>query len=313
MPIRSSFIKLLLNREWTIAGPSAASRNGQTIASSRPSRKAVGVNVLNDFIRGGTMCLIRIAVLQAFAFVLIGSTTTCADGFFRRVPEVGEFAVYDAVLVIVFNQGDEPIEIPEYSGTPTLQCVEKTQIDGADFYWIEVLLDLTSPTERLATTCKLLIAAADLVDGDPIANFARGWEQESGAAEPVPLTAESMQDSTSPAPLILRAVFRGSEGESETLEQAQTAAINGNEVRIESAEHGDFAQYELSYTPTPGGKIPFSGWGTWWLHEDAGFGVAAAEQLWTTETHADVSIEYALQFSLKETGVDAVSALPDSE
>lgn len=257
------------------------------------------------------MSAVRFAILQAFACLLIGSSTTCADGFFRRVPEVGEFAVYDAVLVIGANQGNQPIEIPEYTGSLTLQCVEKIQIDGEDFYWMEVLLDLTNQTESMATTCKLLVAEADLLDGDPIANFTRGWEQESDAAEPVPLTAESLQVATSPAPLILRAVFWDSEGESETLEQAQTATINGNEVRIESAEHGDFAQYELSYSPSPGGTIPFTGWGTWWLYGDAGFGVAAAEQLWTTETQVDMSIEYALQFSLKETGADAVSALPD--
>ncbi len=258
------------------------------------------------------MNLARCITWITFACSLMIATTTSADGFFRRLPAVGESATYETVLLVTFHsEGNDAVDIPEFAGTLTLQCVEKTTIDEADYYWIEVLLAFESQTQPIEMTWKLLVAESDLVDGDPIANFSRGWQSSSVESEPVELTAEMLKDSAAPTPLFLRAVFCGPDGEPEMLDQAQTVVLEGNEVRIDAAEHGDFAPDEL--TSSTDTVEPLTGWGTWWLHDDAAFGVAQAEQLWTFSDTSAGNISFALQYTLKETGSNAVSTLPDHE
>jgi hypothetical protein len=142
------------------------------------------------------MNLARCITSITFVCSLMSATMTFADGFFRRLPEVGESATYETVLLVTFDsEGDDSMDIPEFMGTLTLQCVGKTTIDEADHYWIEVLLALESQTQPIEMTWKLLVAESDLVDGDPIANFSRGWQSSGVGTEPVELTAEMLKDS----------------------------------------------------------------------------------------------------------------------
>ncbi len=253
--------------------------------------------------------------LMTLACGLVTPSTASADGFFRRLPDVGESATFEAVLLVTFTaEGMEAVDTPECMGTLTLQCVGKTTLDEIDHFWIEVLLALDSQTQPIEMTWKLLVPASELVDGDPIATFVRGWQASSVGIQPVEiveLTPEILNDTTTPTPVFLRAVFRGPEEETETLDQGQTVVLEGIEFRIDAAEHGHFATDELkSRTDT---VSPLTGWGTWWLHDDAAFGVAKAEQHWTFSDTPPVNISFALQYTLKETGNNAVSALPDHE
>lgn len=242
---------------------------------------------------------------------LLTASKTHADGFFRRLPEVGESATYETVLLVT-NDGIEGFDIPELSGTLTVQCVGKTTIDDTQYYWIEVLLTLQNSTNpSLESTWKILVAESDLENGDPIAHYSRGWQSRSADAPPMEMTAESLADITNPTPLILRAVLLGPEAEPENVDQSQTVMLDGQEVQIDEAEHGDFALVELSGESDSSNSM--TGWGTWWLHENAAFGVAQAEQLWTIIHSEAGELDYALQFTLTETRSDAVSVFPDHQ
>lgn len=250
----------------------------------------------------------RFGLTVVLLWSLLSIPTAHAEGMLRRLPNVGEYAVYDTVLVVT-SGGNEDLDIPELTGTLTLQCVGIEEIDKEPHYWLEFLLVLENHEVPMQFTTKLLVSESQIQEGDPVENFARGWYLDSLISEPISLEHGHMEIASDPMPLWARAVFRGAKGDAEILEQAQTVTFGDQTLRIATAEHGNFEPDELlDDADLPN---PITGWGTWWLHDDVAFGVAATEQLWTIEVPEIGTIDFAIQCTLKEVGNDAVSALPD--
>ncbi len=252
----------------------------------------------------------RLAMTVVLLGSLLATTNVDAGGMFRRMPTVGENAIYETVLVVT-SEDIEGFDVPEMAGTLTLQCVGVEEIEETKLFWLEVVLEVESQQAPLQFTIKLLLSESQIIEGDPVSDFARGWYHDSQLGEPIALEPAHMDIASDPMPLWVRTVFRGVHGESETLGQSQTIEIGDHPLQIATAEHGDFEPDELlDDTDLPN---PLTGWGTWWLHEDAAFGVAATEQLWSIEVPDVGTFDFAIQCMLKEVGSGAVSALPEHE
>lgn len=255
--------------------------------------------------------MLRIPLITLGIAGLLSASIAQADGLFRRLPQPGEYAVYKTLLFVTSEEGEAFDRIPEIEGKLTLKCVGVEDIDGERHSWIEINTDYgdSSTLSSAAFTVKVLVADAEFLTGDPVENFVRGWYAAPESMEPTALTQEHVHSTTDQMPLWLRASFRGIEGDSETLDQSQTVEFGGCSLTIATAEHGNFAGDVLE--DDSNGRMPISGWGTWWLHEDAAFGVAAMEQLWSLEFEPVGTLDFAVQCTLTEFGADAVTQFPD--
>jgi hypothetical protein len=238
-----------------------------------------------------------------------------AGGFFRRVPEVGEWARYDLVMVVLVTYPDENSpapNFPEFTGTLTLKCVGEETINDVRHLWIESRLEFWSSDDIESDgswmILKLLVPADHVTDRDLAPHVVRGWTHfisAEGVSEWNPSIPNLQED-----PLHLVMLLSFPVGEEEvSREQNKTLTIDGEEVPLTRIETSPLAERDFEDS-----HAHFSGEATWWPSDDHAFGIAAAEQLWNMDTQEPFAVlaEWGMQMDLVETGTDAVSDLPQN-
>ncbi len=240
---------------------------------------------------------------------VVGLAATCeADGFFRRVPEVGEWARYDLTMKVAFpaKPDDAEFDVPAMVGSLTFRCVGEETIDDVRNLWLEARMDIADPdgTEHF-TLIKLLVPADQIVEGDLTEHAVRAWcagDQEEVRA--MDLAGGALLEE--PAAFAVLNAFPASRVAAGRRE-ARTITIDGEDVQLAAYETGDLPSREFDDADISGDAI-------WWPSADHAFGIAAAELRWIVMTPApeEMTMQYTSNMNLVETGTDAESELPDN-
>ncbi len=240
------------------------------------------------------------------ASVLITAIQCEAGGFFRRVPEVGEWARYEMNFRIKTSVGPKgPPMTHETEGVFTLKCVGSEEIDNTRHLWIECRFDYAPPEgEAFGTIYKILIPEDQILGGELTSENTRGWTAPVDS-EPQPLAFSSGASDKDSAAGTLMMLFGGSNPVAG--QQAErTVVVNDVEVELDHLETGSASGHEFV-------DMSVNLAATWWPHEDLAFGIASADLVWTM-TYANEILGDAqtdARFDLVATGTDAVSDLPD--
>lgn len=244
--------------------------------------------------------------LLLVALTICSSTTCDAGGFFRRVPEVGEWARYERPWQSTFSSTAAGTVESSGQSELTLKCVGEVETNGARHLWIEARLDLNNESWAVA---KLLVPEDEIVEGDLLDHAVAIWvASENYEPYKAPVDWESLQ--RDPCVNILVIMFPWTP-ETAPLEQERSVTIEDEDVLLTSAEAGDIARRivddEVGENETLTGSV------TWWPSADHAFGIAAADMRWRLHAQGDekARIESRFQMNLVETGMDAISELPD--
>ncbi len=228
-----------------------------------------------------------------------------ADGFFRRLPEVGEWARYEFVMEVDATAQEElDLHQGEFAGSLTLKCVGDEMIDEVEHLWLEARIDLTDVEGADGwVTVKLLVPADQVVDGKINANIVRGW-CVAAFEEPRPLILSDDDFIREPSALNMMNAFPDSHI-SAGRRAVRTLTVDGEEIPLAHCETGDLPQRDFLDTVLVGEA-------TWWPSADHAFGIAAAELEWSSaSTDLKEPYRFTSRMSLVEYGVDAESDLPE--
>lgn len=250
----------------------------------------------------------RFSLTLTVAFTLLAAADAHADGFFRRVPVVGEWASYDLQMTYSDNMKlgeDEPKPDDQaVTGTLTLKCVGEETIEEVPHLWLEVRFDIVEPDGKEPwMVVKVLVPTEEVVGENLSDHIVRGWSARDDAeAYEIDLDANGFDEDPSMfARMLVFPAYDGSVGRRES----RILTIDGEEVQLNHNESGT-----LLVLDTSEGQI--SGEATWWPSESHAFGIAAAELRWDMNAEPiAIQIEMTMQMDLMETGTDAVSDLPD--
>jgi hypothetical protein len=234
----------------------------------------------------------NITCLSVFVCLLLTSAPCDAGGFFRSVPEVGEWARYDITQVHTSDFG-KPSEISEVlPGSMVVKCVGEEVIDERRCLWIETCTDMKLAAEiEFSAVSKVLVPADELPRGALTNNYIRGWQQE-GQGEPIELS---------------------SSGDLSAAAAASTARMLSRTIVVNDEE------IELSYSETAPLPVREDENGIWrlemtiWPHDDLAFGVASMDVVSNQLNIGEISSTTLneTRYDLVETGTGAVSDLPD--
>ncbi len=248
--------------------------------------------------------------LTLVAMFLVSAAPLHADGLLLRTPEEGEYIVYDMLVVpIDEDEADQDQAMGEAHGTLRVACVGVEQADGATSRWIEMNVELAGGgNPDMHFVFKFLVPDDGVADEEAFLPFTRGWvrmgedaEVTEIAPDPIPLFH--------PGFLFMRTVLASAEEPEETSSE-KTLHINGEELVLSSAITGEFVplNQEVEETIT----MMQTGEGTWWMHDEHAFALAA-DIIWNMQLgEGGDSKGIAIQLEAVETGDDAVSELPDS-
>jgi hypothetical protein len=230
-----------------------------------------------------------------------------ADGFFRRLPEVGEWAKYDFAMEVSTASKDGQIEISEAAshGSLTLRCVGEEMIDDVPHLWLEADFEVIDYEggEHWAIA-KVLVPADQIVEGRINAHIMRGWSA-ADTEEPRALILDGENFDREPSAFSLMIAFPDSHI-SAARRAAHTVTVSGEEVELAHCETGDVPRREFT-------EANLVGEATWWPSADLAFGIAAAEQVWTsTMPDQPEPILMTLRMDLAEFGTEAESDLLDN-
>jgi hypothetical protein len=248
------------------------------------------------------MRTLLLALIAGFGF--LGAATCEADGFFRRIPEVGEWARYELTMESRISEKPENLEVPEIVGSLTLKCVGEESIDDMRHLWLEARMDYDyySGTSH-STLFKLLVPAEQIVDGDLKQAAVRAWCRES-EAEPRALVVAGDAFLQEHAAIAVLNAFPASHSTAGR-RQRKTMTIDGEEVQLAAYESGDLHPYELEVARIEGEAM-------WWPSADHAFGIAAAELRWRVTAPEEQQQMSISRMELAETGTGAESDLPDN-
>lgn len=245
-------------------------------------------------------------VVLCCACLLALANVAAADGFFRRLPEVGEWARYDLVMEVDIHSKESGQGVaPQMVGSLTFKCVGEDIIDDARHLWIEARMDVTDDMQNEhSTTLKVLVAADQIVDGEVSSHIVRGWCLEEAGVEPRAMMIDDDKFDQEPAAFALMHVFPDSQVSSGRRE-ARTLTVDGEEIELTHCETGDLPRRNLD------GEMV--GEAVWWPSDDHAFGIAAADLEWTIamEDEAETTVIYTSTMILAEQGTEAESDLPD--
>lgn len=261
------------------------------------------------------------------AFALLASAPCHAGGFFRRVPEVGEWARYELTMKVAVREKPSfsELDAPAMVGSLTLKCVGEETIDDVRHLWLEARMDIVDPGTGAAvmqvidkdavevrideatehyTLIKLLVPAEEVMGSDLAQHAVRAWcagDQE----EPREMDLAGAAFLEEPAAFAIINAFPATR----TLvgrRQRRTMTIAGEEVQLASNESGELVGQEFDDADITGEAV-------WWPSADHAFGIAAAELQWTIAMPEEVgpTVLYTSRMDLVETGTGAVSDLPD--
>jgi hypothetical protein len=252
----------------------------------------------------------RLAICACLAASAFATSTCHADGFFRRVPQVGEWALYDVVMEYSANDklGDESPKPDDLSvtGSLALKCVGEEAIDGTPHLWIEIRFEMAEPggSEHWMIV-KALIPSDQLTEENVAEHIVRGWsERDDEDVYEIDLSAANFDDDAS---YFGRMLAFPEYDQSVGRRESRTLVVNGEEVQVAHSESGPLREQPIADE----GQI--SGEATWWPSEPHAFGVAAAELRWIFQESGQFAsqMEVTIRMDLVETGIDAVSDLPD--
>lgn len=248
----------------------------------------------------------RIAIRVCVVTWCLSASVPCeAGGFFRRVPEVGEWARYSITNVHTAYPG-KPTELSVVSqGMVVVQCVGEEVIDERRYLWIESCYDMKpSPEFEYRSINKVLVPEDELLQGTLTQEDIRGWQGEN-KSDPVELTFSADDRYQDAGGSTLDFLNAGA--------VASTAQMSSRTIIISEAE------IELTYSeysPLPTREYEndvMSREVTIWPHDELAFGVASMNYVSHQRPLGDSSMEQVneMRFDLVETGTGAVSELPD--
>lgn len=244
----------------------------------------------------------RTFVLTVIAGItLCGSRTCDAGGFFRRLPEVGEWARYETHHFRTHSNA--PGDIVDLDGTTTLKCVGEEIVDQERYFWIEKFVELPRHDGIMHTaTLKMLVPADQMIDGNLVEYEMRGW-LGGGDSDTRPVVFSTASHIADKGFNFRMTFFPGTEP-TETQESKRTVVVDEVEWQLPTSESHPI----VSRSYDDGMTVFHSA--TYWPHDELAFGVAAAELHWT-HRRPDYDVDTIVRYELVATGTDAVSDLPD--
>lgn len=128
-----------------------------------------------------------------FVCVLCCAISWCsladAGGFFRRVPEVGEWARYEMTVDSSFGKSDE--SLVTHTGAMVVKCVGEETIDEQRHLWIEFSCEMkVAADHEFREITKTLVHEDELLTDTLAAVDIRGW-QSCNKSDPDELTFSS--------------------------------------------------------------------------------------------------------------------------
>lgn len=250
----------------------------------------------------------RTQLLAIVAGLSLFAALDCqAGGFFRRVPEVGEWARYDMRFKRIEDRTvpeGEPFVSREVVGNLVLKCVAEADIDGHRCLWLEAAFDGSDEEqERGSLIVKILVPVDQLVETDVADHVVRGWIQELDS-DVESLRFDNNEFNRGETWFAMLLAFSSS-AETAGRRRTRTLTIHGVEVELSHCESGSFAEREFD-------DARLSGEATWWPSDEYAFGVAAAELTWReVRIPSERATEMEFWLELVATGTDAESDLPE--
>lgn len=251
------------------------------------------------------MRTLSIMLLWCCCFAACGEIE--AGGFFRRVPEVGEWARYDMRFKRIEDRRTpegESFVSREVVGNLILKCVGETNIDQHRCLWLEASFEGSDEEgESGSLIVKVLVPADQIVGADLADHVVQGWIRELDSdVESIQLDHDEFSRGETWFAMLL--AFSSS-AETAGRRHLRTLTIDGVEVELSHCESGSFAEHEFL-------DAHLSGEATWWPSDDYAFGVAAVELTWReVRIPSERATEMKFWLELVATGTDAVSDLPD--
>lgn len=247
----------------------------------------------------------RIAIgLCVVTWCLLASAPCAAGGYFRRVPEVGEWARYEWASVQTNNIGTVMEDTLETKGTRLLKCVGEETIDNERYLWIEHRIEDVAPSgaESWVVT-KVLVPEDGIVECTLSAENLRGWEwrDDGQGVNPFDFSTTASKDSAQ-VPDFLQSFSPATTGRMDEL----TLVVNGVEVQLSYVEDATLPTRETDNSSLDG---TFESW----PEDDFAFGVASTRYtvFLTFNGKATPDTRFDIREDLVATGIDAVSELPD--
>jgi hypothetical protein len=238
--------------------------------------------------------------------MLLASLTCEAGGFFRRAPEVGEWARYEIIYDMIADPEKPTLSSSRYTGTMLLKCVGEETIDERRHVWIEQCYEMNL-SEKFThhSISKVLVPEEELLQGTLTPDDVRGWNSSmKGKPEELTFSADNLlEDGGGSTVRFLNAGAMPSTAEM----SSRTIVANGEEIELTYFENSPLPtrEYEADVMT---GEI------TIWPHDELAFGVASMDFV-SLQTHVmEESTSETLnetRFDLVETGTGAVSELPD--
>jgi hypothetical protein len=235
--------------------------------------------------------------------VFFSATSGDAAGFFRRLPEVGEWAAFDLSSTQEVIDSETHGTTIELTGTLTVRCVGEEMVEDRRHLWIE--WEIESGTS--GKIWKVLVSENILVDREPSLDGIRGWEPDFWSDEPVEFSIPyAPVEAVNSTALIF--LGGGESGDSDAGER--TIEVDGQEHVLTQFDSGPVPKpYERKVENE---RINYTSEATWWLSEDLAFGVAAVELTGSiVNREDDTESHQEIRFDLVTTGTGAVSELPD--
>ncbi len=247
-----------------------------------------------------------------FACVLCCTIGWCsvsqAGGFFRRLPEVGEWARYIRSIESTFTSTLAGTVESSSDSELTLKCVGEVETSGKNHLWIEARLDHADESWAVV---KLLVPEDQVVDGDLIDNAVVIWVASKNY-EPykAPVDWDSLQRDPCVNALLIMIPWTPDTVEQE---QERMLTINNGDVQLTHVEIGDLTDRLID--DGIAGMETATGTVTWWPSDEHSFGIVAADMVWRIQEQGPdkARIESRFQLELAATGTDAVSDLPDNQ
>jgi hypothetical protein len=245
----------------------------------------------------------RNAINLCVAAAALALSARCeAGGFFRRVPEVGEWARYELTLVSSFGKSDD--SSVTHTGALVVKCVGEETIEERRHLWIELHCEMkVSADNESHDVTKVLVPEDEMLTDTLTADDIRGWQsQNKRDPEELTFSSDELQGDTGGSALL----YFNPDAPTTARMDSRTVVVNEEEIELTYSEHGLLPVREYT-DDIMSGEI------TVWPHDDLAFGIASMEFA-QRQRHVEENPNETLneiRYDLVETGTDAVSELPD--
>lgn len=229
--------------------------------------------------------------LMAVISLMLTAGSAFADGLIYQLPKDGTFVLYD--LDFKLTAGDQNIEA---KGAFRVSSVGTVTENDKKCRWIEVKMTINAGGKDRVVIGKLLVPEENLkAGGNVFGSKIRGWVRLRENAEVKALD----DDNSGPMPAFLC-------GPLNEAKELAAVVVDSKLGKLECKGVSGYTEFKDR------GKDSRATFETR-RHEKAPFGVVSTVIKFARERNGELKQEADMKFTLKETGTDATSDLPDSK